>query len=161
MDPRIATPEDALRREFVAASRVSALLGEVGAVRERAEALQKDLAARKAAASEHAELAAPLAELARKVSEVNGVPGEEEFGFFALRLPGGEPATLHKIAAALTGLLMIVDGADAAPTADAQRATEEWQAAGADVLARWKAVEGDLAGVNALLQKAKLQPLLK
>jgi photosystem II stability/assembly factor-like uncharacterized protein len=161
MDPRIATPEDALRREFVSASRVSALLGEVGAARERAEALQKELAARKAAADENAEVAAALAELARKVSELNGVPGEEEFGFFALRLPGGEPATLHKVAAALTGLLMIVDGADAAPTADAQRAAEEWEAAGADVLARWKAVEGDLAGVNALLEKAKLQPLLK
>jgi len=161
MDPRIATPEDALRREFVAASRVSAMLGGVGAARERAEALQKELAARKPPASENAELVAALAELARKVSEVNGVPGEEEFGFFALRLPGGEPATLHKVAAAFTGLLMIVDGADAAPTADAQRAAEAWEAAGADVLARWKAVEGDLAGVNALLEKAKLQPLLK
>jgi len=77
------------------------------------------------------------------------VPGEEEFGFFALRLPGGEPATLHKIAAALTGLLMIVDGADAAPTADAQRAAAQWEAAGADVLARW----------NALLERAKVQLL--
>jgi hypothetical protein len=161
MDPRIATPEDALRREFVAASRVSALLGEVGAARERAEALQKELAARKAPAGENAEVGTALAELAKKVSEVNGVPGEEEFGFFALRLPVREPATLHKVAAALKGLLMIVDGADAAPTTDAQRAAEEWAAAGADVLARWKAVEGDLAGVNALLEKAKLQPLLK
>jgi photosystem II stability/assembly factor-like uncharacterized protein len=161
MDPRIGTPDDALRREFVAASRVSALLGEVSATREWAEALQKELAARKAAASENAEVAAALAELARKVSEVNGVPGEEEFGFFAMRLPGGEPATLHKVAAALTGLLTIVDGADAAPTADAQRAAEAWEAAGADVLARWKVVEGDLAGVNAQLEKAKLQLLPK
>ena len=62
--------------------------------------LQKELAARKPPASENAELVAALAELARKVSEVNGAPGEEEFGFFALRLPGGEPATLHKVAAA-------------------------------------------------------------
>jgi photosystem II stability/assembly factor-like uncharacterized protein len=147
MDPRISTPGDALRREFVAASRVSALLGEIAAAREQAERLQKRVAARKAEAGGNAEVAAAMAELAGKVSEVNGVPGEEEFGFFALRLPGGEPATLHQVAAALTGLLMILDGADAAPTADAQRAATQWEAAGADVLARW----------NAMLEKAKLQ----
>ena len=147
MDPRIGTPEDALRREFVAASRVSALLEAVGAAREQAEALQKHIAARKAEAGTNAEVAAAMAELSGKVNEVNGVPSEEEFGFFALRLPGGEPATLHQVAAALSGLLMILDGADAAPTADAQRAAAQWEAAGADVLARW----------NAVLEKTKLQ----
>jgi hypothetical protein len=161
MDPRIGTPEDALRREFVAASRVAARLGEVGAAREQAEELQKHIAARKAGASGNAEVAAMLAELARKVGEVNGVQGEEEFGFFALRLPGGELPTLHKVAAALAGLLMIVDGADAAPTTDARRAAEQWEAAGADVLARWKAVEADVVAVNAVLEKAKVQPLVK
>jgi photosystem II stability/assembly factor-like uncharacterized protein len=147
MDPRIGTPEDALRRKFVAASRVSALLGAVGAAREQAEALQKHIAARKAEAGTNAEVAAGMAELAGKVNEVNGVPSEEEFGFFALRLPGGEPATLHQVAAALTGLLMILDGGDAAPTADSQRAAAQWETAGADVLARW----------NTVLEKAKLQ----
>jgi photosystem II stability/assembly factor-like uncharacterized protein len=161
MDPRIGTAEDALRREFVAASRVSARLGEVAEAEARAEELQKEIAARKTEAGGNAEVSAALAELARKVSEVDGAAGEEEFGFLALRLPGGEPATLHKVAAALTGLLMIVDGADVAPTADAQRAAEQWEAAGADVLARWKAVEGDLASVNAMLEKARMQRLLK
>jgi hypothetical protein len=102
-----------------------------------------------------------LKEFARKLSEVNGVPAENEFGFFALRLPGTEPVTLHRVTSALTGLLMIVDGADAAPTADARKAAERWDAAGEDVLARWKAVEADVTTVNAVLQKAKLQPLDK
>src|ERR1700687_5086431 len=102
-----------------------------------------------------------LTELAHKIDEVTGTAGEEEFGFFALRLPGGEPATLHKVVAALTELLAIVDGADAAPTADAQQAAQQWEGAGADVLARWKSVEGDLVGVNAVLEKAGLKPLLK
>ena len=127
----------------------------------RAKELQKAIAVRKAEAGGNAEVSAALADLARKLSEVNGAQGEEEFGFFGLRLPGTEPSTLHKVAAALTGLLMIIDGADAAPTADAQTAAEKWEAAGADVVARWKAVEVDLAGVNAVLQKAKLQPLLR
>ena len=56
---------------------------------------------------------------------------------------------------------MIVDGAEAAPTADARAAAEKWESAGAEVLTRWKAVEADLAAVNAVLEKAKLQPLGK
>jgi len=161
MDPRISVPENALRQEFEAASRVSNQLGEVAAARERADELQKQIAARAATASGNAEVSAALAELARKVNEANGVQGEQPFGFFTLRLPGAEPATLHSVAAALTGLLMIVDGSNAAPTTDAQRATAAWEAAAGDALAKWKAVLGDLAGVNEMLQRAKLQPLLK
>jgi photosystem II stability/assembly factor-like uncharacterized protein len=161
MDPGISTTEDGLRQEFVAASRISARLGEVAAAQERAEDLQKQIAARKTQAGGNAEVSAALAELARKIDEVHGTPGEQEFGFFALRLPGGESTTLHKVATALTGLLMIVDGADAPPTADARMAAEKWEAAGADALGRWKAVEADLPAVNAVLEKAKLQPLGK
>ena len=161
MDPRINTPEDALRREFVAASRVSARLGEVAAARERAEELQKEIATRKADAGGNSEVTGALADLDRRLAEVHGAPGEEEFGFLGLRLPGGEPATLHKVAAALTGLLMIIDGADAAPTADALTAAEKWEAAEADALARWKAVEAEVVAANAVLEKAKLKPLGK
>jgi hypothetical protein len=161
MDPRISTSEDGLRREFVAASRISAQLGEVAAAQTRAGELQKQIAARKTEAGATAEIAAALADLARKIDEVQGAPGEEEFGFFGLRLAGGEPSTLHKVAVALTGLLMIVDGSDAPPTADAQKAAEHWEAAGADALARWKAIEADLGAVNAALEKAKLRPLGK
>jgi photosystem II stability/assembly factor-like uncharacterized protein len=161
MDPRISTAEDGLRQEFVAASRISARLGEVAAAQERSEELQKQIAARKTEAAGNAEISAALAELARKIDEVHGVPGEEEFGFLALRPPGGEPITLHKVAAALTGLLMIVDGADAPPTADARTTAEKWEAAGVGAVERWEAVEADLAAVNAALEKAKLQPLGK
>lgn len=159
MDPRISTPEDPPRREFVAASRISARLGEVAAARERAEKLQKEITDRKKEPGANAEVSAALAALAQKLSDLDGVEGGEEFGFFALRLPGKEPLTLHKAAAALTGLLMIVDGGDAAPTADAQKAAEAWEAAGAEVVARWNAVEGDLPRVNEVLQKAKLRTL--
>jgi hypothetical protein len=145
-DPRIGTPEGALRQEFVAASRVSALLGEVGAAQEQAEALQKHIAARKSEAGGNAEVGAEMAALAGKVNEVTGIQGEEEFGFLGLRLPGVEPATLHQVATALTSLLMIVDGA-APPPGPPRRALEQWEAAGADTLSRWSAV----------LEKAKVQ----
>jgi photosystem II stability/assembly factor-like uncharacterized protein len=161
MDPRIGTPQDALRQEFVAVSRISARLGEVAAAQERAEELQKEIAARKKEAGGNGEVSGSLAELARKIDEVHGVPGEEEFGFFGLRLPDAEPITLHKVAKTLTALLMIVDGTDAAPTADARTAAEMWQAAGAELLTRWKTIESDLETVNAVLGRAKLQPLSK
>jgi hypothetical protein len=160
MDPRISTPEDGLRQEFVAASRISARLGEVAAAQERATELQKQIAERKAKAGGNTEISAALAGIAHKIDEMNGAPAEE-FGFLGLRLPDGEPVTLHKVAGALTGLLLIVDGAEAAPTADARTAAEKWESAGVQVLVRWKAVEADLAAVNAVLEKAKLQPLGK
>jgi hypothetical protein len=161
MDPGISTPEDALRREFVAASRVSARLGEVAAAQERAEELQKAIAARKTEASGNSEVTEALVELERKIAEVHGAPGEEEFGFFGLRLPGNALATLLPASGALTRLLMIIDGADAAPTSDAQIAAEKWEAAGADALARWKAVEADVVAMNAILEKSKLKVLPK
>jgi hypothetical protein len=161
MDPRISTAEDGLRREFVAPSRVSGRLGDVSTAQARAEEWQKQIAARKMEAGGHAEISAALAEFARKIDEVHGAPGEEQFGFFGLRLPDRGGVTLHSVATALTALLTIVDGADAPPTADAQRAAEQWEAAGTEALARWKAVEADLAAVNAALEKAKLQPLAK
>jgi photosystem II stability/assembly factor-like uncharacterized protein len=158
MDPRISTAEDGLRQEFVAASRISARLGDVTAAQERATQLRKQIAERKAEAGGKAEISAALAELARRIDEVHGVPAEE-FGSFSLPLPDGEPVTLHKVAGALTGLLMIVDGAEAAPTADARAAAEKWEAAGAGLVGQWKAIEVDLAAVNAVLEKARLQPL--
>jgi hypothetical protein len=161
IDPRVSTPEDGLRGEFAAASRVSERLGEIVAARQRVEELQKQIAARKAEAGGRTEVVAALTELAQKVGEVNGVQGEEEFGFFALKLSGEGPTTLHKAAAALTGLLMIVDGADAAPTADARKAVEKWEAAGAEALSRWKAVEAEVVTVNGLLEKARLQSLAR
>jgi len=158
MDPRISTAEDGLRQEFVVASRISARLGDVAAAQERAEELQKQIAERKAEAGGKAEVAAALAGIASRIDEVHGVPAEE-FGSFSLPLPDGGPVTLHKVAGALTGLLMIVDGAEAAPTADARAAAAKWEAAGVAVVTRWKVVEADLAAVNAVLEKAKLPPL--
>src|SRR5258708_1945822 len=72
MDPRISAPEDALRREFVAASRVSALLGEVAAAQARAEEVQKAIAARKTEAGAQAKDSPPLAEPAPKPPHSDG-----------------------------------------------------------------------------------------
>jgi len=57
-------------------------------------------------------------------------------------------------------MLAIVEGADAAPTADAATASEKWEAGAQAALARWTALQKEgLASVNASLQKANLKPL--
>jgi len=159
MNPRINASQEALEREFRAAFRLSAALGEISAARLQAEGLQKQIAARsKESAGAGAELTTALSDLARKVGDLAGVEDREGFGVYELYLPGREPS-LHKVSAALTGLLMIVESADAAPTADAQTAIDKWTTSGTDTLVRWKALQADLAAVNSALEKTKLQPL--
>jgi photosystem II stability/assembly factor-like uncharacterized protein len=159
MDPRVTTPQEALEREFRAASRLSAALGEILAARQQAEELQKQIATRsKESASGGAELAASLTDFARKVAALTGAEDREGFGVYELSLPTPSPS-LHKVSFALTGLLMIVESADAAPTADAQTALDKWTTAGTETIVRWKALQADLPAVNTQLEKAKLQPL--
>ena len=159
MDPRIAASQEALQQEFRAAARLTERLEEVTDARKRAEELLKQIDARSKEASGNAEVSGTLGELARKLEDLTGVKAEDEFGVFGLSLPGKEPPTLHNVASALTGLLTIVDGADAAPTADARSAIEKWDAAAAETMTRWRAVAADVATVNALLVKAKLKRL--
>jgi hypothetical protein len=159
IDPRVRTPQEGLAREYRAASRLSAALGEILAARQRAEELQKQIAGRaKESAGGGRELTASLADLTRKVGDLTGVEDREGFGVYELSLPA-QATTLHKVSFALTGLLMIVESADAAPTADAQTAIDKWTSAGAETLSRWRALEADLASVNAQLEEGKLQPL--
>ena len=137
MDPHVKTPREELVREFEAASRITASLGDVSAARQQAEDLHKQIAERAKKSSTNAELAASLRELDGKLSELIGAEGPEEFGVFGLHLPDAKATTLHKLATALTDLLFIVDSVDGAPTADASIAIDKWQAATADALARW------------------------
>jgi len=159
MDPRISAPQEALQQEFRAASRLTERLEEVTDARKHAEELLKQIDARSKETSGSAEVSGTLGELARKLADLTGVKAEDEFGVFGLSLPGKEPPTLHKVASTLTGLLTIVDGADAAPTADARAAIEKWDAAAAETMTRWRAVAADVATVNAVLEKAKLRRL--
>ena len=149
MDPRVKTPRDDLVREFQAASRVTAILGEVSAARQEAEDLRKQIAERSKQAANNAELTAPLQTLDQKLSELIGAEDREQFGVFGLHLPDGKPASLHQVFAALTGLLFIIESADTAPTSDASAAIEKWQATAAEALSRWKALNSEI--------KSKLQ----
>ncbi len=85
---------------------------------------------------------------------------DSEFEIFGLALPGKEREPLPQVQSAITGLFIIEQSADTAPSADVSAAAAKWDSAAGDSLSRWKAVlSQDLATVNSQLQKADLKPL--
>ena len=98
--------------------------------------------------------------LGKKIEAVVEPDSDAEFMLFGLAAPSKDHEPLPKVAAALNGLLLIVESADAAPTADATTAGEKWEEAAVDTLARWSAFQReDLASVNAMLEKSNLKPV--
>jgi photosystem II stability/assembly factor-like uncharacterized protein len=143
MDPRVKTPHEDLVREFQAASKVTSALGEISTARQEAGDLRKQIAERaKQAAASNAEAGARLHDVDQKLKELIGSEDAEAFGVFGLHLPpaDGKPATMHQISEALTRLLTIVESADAAPSSDVSAATEKWQSAATEALARWRSL---------------------
>ena len=160
LDPRVKTPQDALVRQFGVASKVAARLGEVSMALQQGGDLRKQVDARKKEAGGNTEVLMALQGLEKKVEAA--VESESDTGFMLLGLPasGKEHEPLPKVASALTRLLMIVESADVGPSTDAVTASARWDEAAQETLAHWHAIQkDDLAAVNALLEKAKLNKL--
>jgi hypothetical protein len=122
--------------------------------------LHKQLAARSKEAAGNVELATALADLEKKVGGVAGSGAGGGFGFFGFAVPSNQPMTLRQVSTAYGALMGIVESADTAPSADASAASEKWEVAGKATLARWDEIQTkDVARVNSLLDKARLQPL--
>jgi hypothetical protein len=160
MDPRVKALQAALVRQFELASKLTARLGEVSTAMQQASELRKEIDARKKESSGNAELQQALEALERKI-EAPAEPGSDaDWGLFGLAIPGEENPPLPKVAAALAGLLTIVESADTAPTADAATASEKWDASAQAALARWTSLQKEpLANINSSLQRANLKPL--
>jgi hypothetical protein len=161
LDPRVKTPQDALVRQFGLASRLATRLAEVSQALQQVGDLRKQIEARKKDATDSAELQKALRGLEEKVETAVEPDSDPDFGMFGLAAPGKEHEPLPKVAGALTGLLIIVDSSDMGPAADAAMASERWEEAAQETLARWTAFQkDDLASVNAMLEKAKLKMLV-
>jgi photosystem II stability/assembly factor-like uncharacterized protein len=161
MDPRVKASQETLVHQFELASKIASRLGEVSLALREVRGVQKQTEKRKNEAINNTELEKALEDLQRKI-EVAAMPdSDEEFMLFGLALPAEDHAPLPLVASALTRLLTIVENADAAPTADMITASEKWDASGREALARWKGLQKEeLAGVNELLRKANLKPVL-
>jgi photosystem II stability/assembly factor-like uncharacterized protein len=160
MDPRVKVSQSDLQMQFEVSTRLVGRLGELSAAIQQAEDLLKQVASRSKEAEEKAELKTALSSLEKKLKDLTAAREGGGYGLFGLAVPGDEPVSLRQASTVMSGLLTIVESADASPTADATTAIGKWEAAGTEALGRWKEVqEKDLAGVNSLLEREHLQPL--
>jgi hypothetical protein len=160
MDPRVKATQAALVRQFGLASKLAARLGEISSATQQASELRKQIDARKKESSGKAGLQQALEALEKKIEAPAEPDSDADFGLFGLAAPGEENPPLPKVAAALTGLLTIVESAGTAPTVDAATASEKWDASAQAALARWAALQKeDLVSVNGSLKKENLRPL--
>ena len=160
MDPRSKAASEALERQLALALQLSASLGNVSTALQNAKSLRQQITERKKDAAGMEELLTTLDGLNQKMEGAVEPDADSDFEIFGLALPDKEHEPLPRVQSALTGLLIIEQNADIAPTADLAAAAEKWNAASNDSLARWKNVlSQDLAAVNSQLQKAKLKPL--
>jgi len=158
MDPRVKTPQDALVRQFELARKLSAREGEVSGALQEASELRKQIDTRRKEAGDRADARKALEELSGKLNAMVATDGEGGFGLFGLTIPDKEQEPLSTVARALGRLLSIVESSDVAPTTDAVAASEKWDKATGEALARWAALQReDLAKVNEALQKAGLK----
>jgi photosystem II stability/assembly factor-like uncharacterized protein len=159
MDPRVKTSQADLEKMFQEESRITRNLGELSSALKKAQELQSAIVARQKDSGSNGDLKEALADVARKNAELLGAEGEQDFGTFGLAPPAKQMVSLREAIAATTGLLVVVQGSDAAPSADATVAIEKWDAATKDLLGRWKKFDQDQEHANSLLQKANLKPL--
>jgi photosystem II stability/assembly factor-like uncharacterized protein len=160
-DPRTNAAREALQRQFALATRLNERLGEVAIALQQANDLRNQIADRKKDAAGNDELLAALEHLHQKTEVASEAGSDDEFTLFGLALPKKDHEPLPAAAAALTGLLLVLESADAAPAADVTTAAESWYAAGQEALTRWqKILAEDRVRANALLQKANLKPLV-
>ncbi len=161
MDPRVKTPQDALERQFNLASKLAGRLGEVSTALQQVGDLRKQIEERKKESSGNAEISKTLQDLEEKLEAAVEPDSDDDFMLFGLAVPGKEHEPLRKVVAALTGLMIIVESSDAAPTTDAATANERWEEAAVETLRRWASFQKEeLAGVNASLEKAKLKTMI-
>ena len=161
MDPRVKATPEALQRQFALASQLSERIGEVSAALRQANDLRKQIEERQKDAAGEKEVVTALEQLSQKTESAQGDDGDDYFMLFGLALPGSSPEPLPRAELALSGLLVVAESADVAPTSDLRKAAEAWDAASKDALARWKSVvEKDLVRVNSKLEKAKLKALV-
>src|SRR6266481_6424249 len=160
LDPRSNATADAVQHQFAVASQLSQTLAQVSIALQQAKDLRNQIDERKKDATGKPEIVAALDDFNRKMEVAVEFGTDNDFVLFGLALPGKSHESLPHAQSALTGLLIVEQSADVAPSADVVTAANAWDASSKDSLARWKTVlERDFAALNSKLQKANLKPL--
>jgi photosystem II stability/assembly factor-like uncharacterized protein len=154
-DPRVSLPPEAYAQQFALARRIDALRAQVNAASQEAAAL---LAAIDRARAAHSDEPA-LARLAEKTRDLAGTRASAN-PHNAWAYPPRSTRTLRYLGEALGKLDDAVEGADAAPSPDAQQGTTALAPLVDATLRAWDELKRrDLAAVNAKRTAAGREPL--
>jgi photosystem II stability/assembly factor-like uncharacterized protein len=156
-DPRIDLPPSAYVGQFALAKRVEALQVRLDAANGEAGVLRKSVAERRKGADGDA--AAALDQFGVRLAAVSGAqPAPNPFN--AWSFPPQQVQTLAFLGSALGNLMAAVDGADAAPSPDAQTGYTKLAALTDATLHAWDDFKrSDLATLNAALHAAHAKPI--
>jgi photosystem II stability/assembly factor-like uncharacterized protein len=149
-DPRVRLPAAAYARQFALARDIEGARVEIASALKEAERIHKGIAERRKGAGEAA--AAALAAADQELLAISDLAPEKSSPDSTGR-PPTTTAGLRYLAAAFRSLQRAVDGADAAPTADAERGYLRHRALLDAALPKWaKFKGGTLASLNRQLQ---------
>ena len=157
-DPRIDLPASAYADQFALARRIEALQARVSASSEEAGQLRAAVVERTKTAS--GSTRAALDTFAQRLVDVSGArPAPNHYN--AWSFPPQQVQTLAFLDAALGELMGAIDGADAAPSADAQAGAAKLAALSDTTLRRWDEFKrGDIAKLNTALKAAHERPVV-
>src|SRR5258708_7696397 len=128
---------------------------------EQASDLQKQIDARKKEASGKAELRPAWEGLEKKLEAATEADSDGGFGVFGVAAPGKEREPLPRGVAAPSRLLVGVGRSDLGAGGGWAMGSEGGGESAEETLAQWETFKKqDMATVNALLEKAKLKPLI-
>jgi photosystem II stability/assembly factor-like uncharacterized protein len=156
-DPRLALPASAYDQQLAAAREAQAAQVSLASAQAAAETALHAIAVRLEQAP--AALRERLEELRRDATAVAGVTGDPER---PSARPGSPPrvGSVRFVADRANTLLDAIEGADAAPSADARDGLSALRALTAQALAAWRAfTDGELAAVNRELAAAGVTPI--
>jgi hypothetical protein len=137
MDPRVSTPAEGLARQFVRAMNVVRAIGRVRGGLDGVRALRKTLGERRGRVPKAAAAELPAA-LEKRAAALEGDDDA----------PASEASNLKQLVSDLAALYEILQGADAAPTAQALAAADALAHAVDEALARWSRLEQDATALR-------------
>jgi photosystem II stability/assembly factor-like uncharacterized protein len=155
MDPRVKTPADGLRQQFILSMQCYEGMRQARAAIEQIRKLRAQVRARQQESGKGA-LAEVLASFEEKLADLEGRA--------VMRRPrgggAGGPPTLSRVSGEMGTLLTVLQGADATPTTQCAAACKNAQQALKKLLDRWQEIkQKDVKEVNEQLEKAKLAGL--
>ena len=164
MDPRVRTPADGLAQQLKLANGIVAAMGRDAAALRQVKELRGRVAALPASARKGA-LGREVAAFVAKAAAIAGSEGDEEGAAPAPPAPparrrGAPAASLEQLNDDLGRLLVLLNGADEAPTTQQQAGFAELERRLDGALARWDELRGrDLERLNDRLRRAGVAPV--